>query len=534
MADAQKYIRRADKLMDRGNWDTHWSEIAELVLTRANQFIVMRTPGEKLEQKVFDSTPIHANELLASGLHSMLTNMATEWFSLSLANPELMKSMSVLEWLEEVQRIMYYEIGRPDAAFSAHMHEDYLEYGAFGTSIMFIAEAPDRDGVRFQARPLHECFVDENAQGVVDTVYRKFSFTVRQAVQQWGLEALHEDVQKMHRDGKLDEKIAIIHAVQPRATFDPNKTDRRNMPVESVYIDKKHKHVISEGGFEEMPFQVSRFYKASGEVYGRSPAMTTLPDIKMLNKAMQTIIAAAEKRVDPPLQVPDDTFINPTRTTPGGLNFYKPGTKDRIEPFANQGDVGLGMDLVDRIRMQIREAFFVDQLQLHEGPQMTATEVMQRTEEKLRLMGPLLGRVQVEKLGPMIERVFAILFRQGKFPEPPPEIEGAELKIEYSSPIARAQKQLEASGIVRTIEVMGPFAQIKPDLMDRFDTDQMLTDVGIDLFALRPTWFKTDEEVEGEREQRKAMEAANAATQIAEQGGRAAASIAQAQATAEQ
>jgi hypothetical protein len=222
-----------------------------------------------------------------------------------------------------------------------------------------------------------------------------------------------------------------------------------------------------------MPYVVPRYLKASFEINGRSPAMTALPDVKMLNEMCKTTIKAAQKQVDPPLLVPDDGFIMPVRTVPGGLNFYRAGTRDRIEPLNIGANNPLGLNMEEQRRGAIRDCFYINQLMMQNGPQMTATEVVQRNEEKMRILGPVLGRLQSELLRPLIDRVFAILLRKKIFLPAPQELQGLEIQIEYVSPLAKAQKTSELQSIMRAIEIFGTLSKISP-VFDHVDIDALV------------------------------------------------------------
>ena len=232
------------------------------------------------------------------------------------------------------------------------------------------------------------------------------------------------------------------------------------MPFASVYLEASSGDELSVSGFREFPFVVPRYLKASHEIYGRSPAMTALPDVKMLNEMSKTTIKSAQKQVDPPLLVPDDGFILPVRTVPGGLNFYRSGTRDRIEPLNIGANTPLGLNMEEQRRNSIRNAFYVNQLMMQSGPQMTATEVIQRNEEKMRLLGPVLGRLQSELLKPLIDRAFALILRKKLFAEAPAFLSGKDIEIEYVSPLAKAQKSTELSSIMRAIEIMGTYQML--------------------------------------------------------------------------
>ena len=202
--------------------------------------------------------------------------------------------------------------------------------------------------------------------------------------------------------------------------------------------------------------------------------MTALPDVKMINRMSEVTIKAAQKQIDPPLMVPDDGFILPVRTKPGGLNFYRSGTRDRIEPLQIAANNPLGLNIEEQRRQAIRAAYYVDQLVLGTGPQMTATEVVQRTEEKMRLLGPVLGRLQAELLQPMIDRVFAIMVRRNAFPPPPDILADMDIEVEYVSPLARAQRQTDLQAILRMFEILSPAASIDPTVFDHIDMDGMV------------------------------------------------------------
>jgi hypothetical protein len=500
MNDAEKYISRQEALeADRRNWDHHWQEIAEVVFPRRADFITDVVKGERKNTKVVDSTAVIANELLGAGLHGMLTNPSSKWFKLRLTDNRLMQSDEVLSWLEEVERIIYLSLNSPKASFSSHMHELYLDMTAFGTGTMFIGEDPDDGGLIFSTKHLKECFLAEDMQGFIDTVYRKFQYTSRQIVQRWGIEKAGKDVREAYEKGQYDKQYEIIHCVQPRADRDPNSMARDQMPFASVYLLREGKHIIDDGGFEEMPYVAPRWAKVSGETYGRGPGVSCLPDIKMLQEMAKTILKAAQKVVDPPLLVPDDGALNPVRTVPGGLNFRRSGA-DPITPLQTGGNIPIGMEMLMDVRERIRSGFYIDQLQLQQGPQMTATEVLQRQEEKLRLMGPVLGRLQTELLGPMVERVFNLLNRRGKFPPAPQILDGADYDIEYVSPLARAQRQTDANGLLRVFEIASPIIQMQPESAQIVNGEDTIRWLG-DLFGTPNSLFKSEEEMAQIRQQ---------------------------------
>ena len=510
-------VKRKGKLKaQRGTWESNWQELTNLVLPNEADFNTERSRGGKRTTHVYDSTGIHANEMLAAGLHGMLTNPASNWFSLRIKDDQnnLADSSEAKQWLEDTTNVILSEIAAPSVAFSSHIHEYYLSLCSIGTACIFIGDPVNREGVSFRAIHIEEIFIAENADGIIDTVFRTFEMTVRQIVQKWGEKSLSPRIAKMYEKKDYDKQVQLLHCVYPREDMDKGKKAATMLPVASVYIDEKDKHVLAEGGFDEMPYMVSRWSKAVGEVFGRSPAMTALPDIKMLQEIMKTTIKAAQKVVDPPLLVPDDGVLGPVRTIPGGLNYYRASSGARIEPLQTGANIGLSYEMMNDLRERIRTMFFLDQLQFQGAPRMTATEVVERTERTLRLLGPTLGRLQSEFLGPMIERIYGVLSRSGRLPEPPESIAEQELKIEYVSPHARAQRQTETQGIMRTLEFIGPIAGMDPQaaqVVKGADTVRHIAELN----GVPPMLLKSDEELLAEA---KAQQEAQAAQQQMMQG----------------
>ena len=218
----------------------------------------------------------------------------------------------------------------------------------------------------------------------------------------------------------------------------------------------------------------------------------------------KTIIQAAQKMIDPPLLVPDDGFLLPIRTQPGGLNFYRSGSRDMITPLQTGANIPIGLNMEEQRRQAIRSAFFVDQLLSGSTPNMTATEVIQRQEERMRVIGPVLGRLMNEMLRPLIDRAFALMLRADLLPTAPEVLQGVDVDIEYVSPLARAQKSSSVNGVMRALEILLPLSQQMP-VVDHIDPDGLvgyLTEaLGVPKRVLKP-----QSRIDEEREQRAAMQ----------------------------
>jgi hypothetical protein len=485
---AKAIIQKHEKLVSmRVNWDTYWEQLAQFGIPRKDNVYGHPTVGEDKHNKLYDSTSIHSNELLSSALHSMLTNPSSVWFGLSTGKKEVDSIKEVNQWLQDAVTKIVKALNNSN--FQEEIHETYQDLGSLGTNTLFIDE-DDEDIFRFYSRPIYGNYVQENFKGQIDTIYREYEYDLRQIIQQFGEDTLKNDHFRLRHDHDYTLKYKIIHAVEP----DPDSKER----YLSYHVLKEKPILLKEGSFNEKPFAVPRWTKISGEIYGRCPMMKALPDIKMLNAMMRTAIRAAQKSADPPLMVPDNGFLLPLRTTPGGTNVYRAGTKDRIEPLVHNARVDINAEMIEQIRVRVRQAFFIDQLQLQDGPQMTATEVMQRTEEKLRTMGPILGRLNNELLKPIIDRVFGIMIRKQMFGPVPAEIKKGELDVVYISQISKAQRASEADTLTRVMQSVGSLIELQPQMLDNISGDEALR-YHAKIFGLPEELLRKKEDVEKAR-----------------------------------
>ncbi len=482
---------------ERSSWESHWQEVMDYIVPRKATITTQRSPGQKLAVNIVDSTGIISNELLAGFLHSELTNPNTAWAEFTTGDVNIDRMDDVRLFLQDLGRRFYHVLNNSN--FPTEVHELYIDLSSIGTSPMYIEE-DDADVIRCATKFVSEIMIVENNIGIVDEVYRTWQWNATKLVGEFGLEAVGKDVRASFEkdDGK---KFDVIHAVYPREIVDPKH--RSAFKYISQWVLPNEKIEVRESGFVEFPYIVPRWSKAAGEEYGRGPGMVALPEVKMINKMTETVLMGAQKVVDPPLQLPDDGFIMPIVTKPGGLNYYRSGSTDVIKPIFADSRIDFGFQALEDRRKRIREAFFVDQLQLQQGPQMTATEVMQRTEEKMRLLGPMLGRMQAEFLRPLASRVVGIMKRRGMFP-PIPQIlidQKKGLDIRYSSLISRSQRLNEGQNILRTMQAVTPFFNIDPTVGDNFNGDK-ISKVLAEIYGFPQDALRTQKEIAAIREGR--------------------------------
>jgi len=501
------YIRkRLDKLeADRGTWESHWQEILDYVMPRKAEITFLRSRGEKRTEVLFDSTAITANNLLAASLQGTLTSPSLPWFSLKLRDDDANKVRDIQIWLEDTARRMYAVFN--ESNFNTEVHEMYLDLCSVGTSAIFVEEANEgflKGGLHFNTLHIAEYFIQENSTGRVDTLYRKYKMTARQAVQEFGEDNVGTKIKEAVK-AKPDTQFNFIHAVEPTPDYERSvgMKAKTKLPFHSCHVCFEDKMVVRVGGYNEFPYLVPRWSKATGEIFGRSPSYNALPDIKTLNKAVEIGLKAWAKAIDPPLLVTDDGVIGRVRMTPAGITVVRSDTA--IKPL----QIGSNWQITDlkenQLRTAIRQAYYSDQLQLQEGPQMTATEVQVRYELMQRLLGPTLGRFQTEFLNPLIERVFGIMMRSDALMPRPSEMEGRNMDIEYVGPLARSQRMEEAIAVERLYQLAMQVVQVDPTVMDVINHEQAIR-MRATLLGVPKTVLRGEDEVAEIREQRAAAQ----------------------------
>ena len=500
------YIRkRLDKLeADRGTWESHWQEILDYVMPRKAEITFLRSRGEKRTEVLFDSTAITANNLLAASLQGTLTSPSLPWFSLKLRDDDANKVRDIQIWLEDTARRMYAVFN--ESNFNTEVHEMYLDLCSVGTSAIFVEEANEgflQGGLHFNTLHIAEYFIQENSTGRVDTLYRKYKMTARQAVQEFGEDNVGTKIKEALK-AKPDTQFNFIHAVEPTADYErATGKAKTKLPFHSCHVCFEDKMVVRTGGYNEFPYLVPRWSKATGEIFGRSPSYNALPDIKTLNKAVEIGLKAWAKAIDPPLLVTDDGVIGRVRMTPAGITVVRSDTA--IKPL----QIGSNWQITDlkenQLRTAIRQAYYSDQLQLQEGPQMTATEVQVRYELMQRLLGPTLGRFQTEFLNPLIERVFGIMMRADALMPSPEAMSGMNMDIEYVGPLARSQRMEEAIAVERLYQLAMQVVQVDPTVMDVINHEQAIR-MRATLLGVPKTVLRGEDEVAEIREQRAAAQ----------------------------
>lgn len=502
-----KYLTRWRQLQaERSSWRFTWMELSRFVLPWAGRFFIQdRDRGYRRNLQIYDNTGTRALRILAAGMMSNLTSPAKPWFELEIGGSDLMGQQPVKLWLDQCTKLMLQIFQRSNTYRS--LHSMYEELATFGTASCVMM--PNFENV-IHLYPLTcgEYAIATDFEGNVNTLYREFQKPVGQLVEEFGYDNCSTSVKNLFDRGELDQWITVIHAIEPRKDRDPSKAGNQDMPWSSVYFElgSDPEHVLSVSGFRMFPAMCPRWAVSGSDIYGNSPGMEALGDIKQLQHEQQRKAKVIDLQTNPPLQVPNALKNKNVETMPGGVAYYDAATS--AAGIKSMFEVNLNLqhlleDIQD-VRQRINNSFFSDlflmlsQLDEH---RMTATEVAQRNEEKMLMLGPVLERLQNEMLQPLVEFTFDQIMTNGLMPPPPEELQGQEIKIKLVSALAQAQRATQTNSIDRFVSSVGAVAQFKPEALDKIDADAYV-DIYGDALGIDPKIILPEDQVQQIRDAR--------------------------------
>lgn len=515
---ADETIKEQEALMGtRGNWEVTWEAIAARIFTMyAGQFNTQNLSnpmqGQQRTTEQVDATGAGALVRFAAAMESMLTPRASRWHRLVPSNKILKRDRSVMLWFEDLTDVLFDYRYAPRANFASQKHEEYMGLGAFGTGSQFIdaLQFYGEKGLRYRNMHLGQIYFKENHQGIIDTAYRRFSFTARQAVQRFqrmGMELPKQIIDDAGKPQSTEKPHFFIHCVKPREDFEASRLDVKGMRYASYYVSLTEKYFLKENGYHTFPYTISRYVTAPNETYGRSPAMMCLPSLRLLNEYKKTFIKQGHRISDPILLAHDDGILDmvslkPGSGVPGGVSA---DGKLLVQPLPT-GQISTTIEMMDMEREVINDAFLVSLFQiLVDQPQMTATEVVERAREKGALLSPTMGRQQSEGLGPQIEREIDVLTYLQLIPPMPQKLVDArgEYLVEYDSPLSRMAQAEHSSGFMQTVDWAAEKARLMqdPSIMDPFNFDVAIPKVAENR-GVPTSWINSAEDIAKKREGR--------------------------------
>ncbi|WP_279175088.1 portal protein [Parasutterella excrementihominis] len=505
---------------ERSTWMPHWEEISEVLLPRAGRFLVSdNNKGDKRHRAILDNSGTRALRTLSGGMMAGMTSPARPWFRLTTKDPKLDEAYAVKEWSSKVTSLMQMVFNQSNTYRALQMA--YEELGAFGTAAVVLLD--DFDSV-IHCMPLTigEFALATDARGNVNTLYREFRLTVSALVREFGYNNVSPAVRRMYDKGQYDKWVDVVNAIEPRTYRDPEKHDAMNMPYRSVYFESRnwdrYDGVLRESGFRQFPVLAARWNVTGGDIYGTGPGMEALGDLRQLQQEQFYKSKAIAMQADPAVVASADMRNQEANLVPGGVIYAD--NVAQVQGIRAAYEVNLRLDyLVQDLqdtRRRIDEAFYKDIFLMITGmpasQRATATEIAERHEEKMLMLGPVLERLNAELNDRLISMTFDRLLQVGLIPPVPQELEGVDLNVEFVSVLAQAQKAITTNAVDRFTQNLGQLANMKPEILDKFDADYW-ADYYSDVLGLDPRLIVPGKEVARIRQQR--AEAQQQAQQLA-------------------
>jgi hypothetical protein len=488
---------------ERARREADWQEVQKWVAPSVLKF--NSTDKVPTRPRRFTSRPTNYLKTLVSGITGYSISPNILWQKLSLVETAVLDQYGVKDWLEAAERVLYAEFARSN--LYAQVPRLIADAATFGHGAMLIDEDVLNGRLRFTALRIPEFYLDTNEYDEVETVFRQFTMTLKNAASFFGEERLSPAAREDFKDKKKwNHEISVIHAVYRRPDYDEEKQDRKNMPFASVYVEEGQDHLIEEAGYREFPYAVFIWDKIAGTGYGESPSIHALDDIRYLNKLSEALLKAGQLSVEPYLNVPD-TMRGQEQVVPGGFNYYT-DPREIITPVNTGQNFPITIEIMNSVEGRIRDWMNVDfflmlQHQGQGGKPMTATEVMELQGEKAAVLSDLVVNLN-GALSRIIQRSFNILWRGQKIPPPPDVIarHGAKLKVDFIGPLAQAQKKHhETAGIVQGLSLVNAIAQIAPEAMDVVDFDELVKN-GLEGAGTSQLIIREDEDIAAIRQAR--------------------------------
>ena len=535
----QELVRKAKAAFsdnERANVETLWQELAEFILPVQNRkFFGSQTRGTKNDHRIFDTTAPSACRDLAAAMHSTITNPATRWSKIRFRETQLNNLDEAMSWTSQAAMEIHNALS--DSNFDTQVGAFYQSLSGLGTGVIFQEEVEEDGlfkGMNFISLHLSEIAYCENKFGMVDTVYRKFELTLKQAYEKFG-DAIGD--LKNRVDFAPQERVEFYQCIYPRKKSEvklgpTGQAPAKNRPIACCYVLAKGNKVVMETGYYEFPVFAVRWLTLPGEVYGYGPGHIARADVMTINTVRREILKGLAKAVNPVL------FTNQNNILTGDM---RPGKIVSVRDIngmkegVTQSRFDISFLVADQLQNAIKSAFYIDKLMLPprtETGEMTAYEIQQRLEQMQVILGPPLSRLNTELLQPLVMRTLNILMRAGRIPPIPkavieasqePDMGGykaIDLDIAFVNALARSQQLAELRNISAWVQEVGAMAEIRPEALDRINGDAV-AEAMARIRDIDESLVVSDQDVEAIRAQR----AEQIQSQMALQGGEQASNI---------
>lgn len=507
-----------DQMMrDRRDYMDWWRKLSDMFAPNRGRFSVDELPRKRAVR--FNTRAMQIPDEFAAGMKSGLTSPSRPWFTLTLYDTGLAEAEGIKAWLTEVQDIMQGTMIRSN--LYDQLYDVYKEQGIFGTGALLIEE-DDEDVIHAQSLTIGSYAIGVDRRGRVNKFARQFRQTLRQLAEEFGEDKLPQELRHRLKEKPDNTRYELRSLIAPSEEYRQNDGVSGKFRYSSYWWLKGYlePEFLKVSGYHEFPVMVPRWRIINDDLYGREqPGDTGYDDAVTLQQLEVDERAAIKKVITPPVVVPSTLTQGDLRDYPGGVTIYDPvgdGSAPAITPLYQ---VKLDHKSVAEKRLELiqhlEQIFHVDMFKMWTTDMRqgrTATEIQVREQEKMFMLGALIERQMSEMLDPMIERIAGIMSRRGMFPDPPEELQGMSVKIEYMSILANIQKQASYSGIELLVNMAGLMAQMQagagrsPDILDKIDCDEIVDQIA-DMYILPAGVVLGDDRVAELREQRKQAEA---------------------------
>jgi hypothetical protein len=522
----------------RGDFERVWRQVADVAAPDAGDFLsptglgtmMPQATAAKRSRKIYDSTAVWAVDRLSSGIEALIIPQSETWHDLEI---QAFDSYAPLDdeklWLERVRNAMFKARYDADSGWISASQTAIRRLVAFGNAFVFVEDGYDRRApVRYRHLPLGECYAGENHHGQIDTFYRHYTLSARQALQKFGNKVSDKVKRAAESPTDKDRAFQFVQCIHPRSDFGDSTDGVARSPWSSLHVEVEERRIIGESGFFEFPIVDFRWLPEPGKTYGEGPVMKCLSDIQSLNLMAKNELTASQQAVDPPLLMPHSGVMNRPNTNPGAINIggMSPDGRQLIQPLFTGQRLDFATMVKEASKNQVKESLYINLFAtLISSRQQSATEAMIKANEKGELLGPAGSRLQ-HSLSGMIERELGILQRKGMFdPDSifavPPTLQDKNIAPSFAGQLSRLRRMKEAEGTIRTLQVMAPLAQVDPAVVDNFDSDKMARGLG-EIFGMPVEFIRKQDDVSRMRQQRQQAQAAAQNAAIAKDAASAA------------
>ena len=507
-----KYLERRKISLnkERSSFDTHWKALAENIQPRRSRFFVSdRNKGNRRHNVIINSAGTQSHRSATTGLFAGVMSPARPWFNLGLDDTALVENTEVGTWLRDTERRIYAVFNQSNLYNMAPVM--FGELLLFGTACMLHMEDEEKVA-RFYTQTVGSYYLAQNEKLEVDTYLRNYQMQVGPLVGEFGRDSMPTRIQDLYDRGQYDEWIDISHIIEPRKDRSADSPFSSNMPWRSIYwlSHDSEKRILRESGFNHFPVYAPRWGTTGEDIYGTDcPGMVVLGDVKQLQTQEKRKQQAIDKLVSPPLKGPPSLRNTEINGLPGGVTIYdNPGqTAEGLSPlFTVQPQIREMVMDIEKTERRIQEGFFVDlflAITNAQGSQYkNEEEILSRNEERLLQLGPVLEQLHGEFLNKLIDRTFNQLVEKNLLLPPPEALQGQQLKVNYISSLAQAQRAAIATApIDRLTQYVAGVASINPEVIDKFNFDQAVDEYNQAILG-PPKIVKSDADVQAIREQR--------------------------------